>query len=142
MQRGLVCAVQDSGGYTASGEVPRAQPIQVAGERQLRAEVDGLIRQLSADEEWTRRIDALLRVEGLVRGGATGVPGFAELLKTLQEPIVVQVLDRCVHMLSHACVEIVSFVGGLGGSRRELPSMHGASIMPAYTKRYFESWAC
>ncbi len=89
--------MQDSGGYTASGEVPQAQPIHVAGERQLRAELDGLIRQLSADEEWTRRINALLRLEGLVRGGAAAIPGFGELLKSLQEPIVLQVLDRWVH---------------------------------------------
>ncbi len=97
---------QDSGGYTASGEVPQAPPVQVAGERQLRAEVDGLIRHLNADVEWTRRIEALLRLEGLVRGGAAAVPGFLELLKTLQDPIVVQLLDRCERMPAHASYEI------------------------------------
>ena len=94
--------IQDSGGYTASGEVPQAQPVQVTGERQLRAEVDGLIRHLNVDVEWARRIEALLRLEGLVRGGATGVPGFSDMLKALQEPIVVQLLDRCV------CVYVVA----------------------------------
>ncbi|BDA47128.1 probable CLIP-associating protein 2 [Coccomyxa sp. Obi] len=112
----------DSGGYTASGEVPQAQPIHVAGERQLRAELDGLIRQLSADEEWTRRIDALLRLEGLVRGGAAGLPGFAELLKSLQEPIVVQVLDRRSAVSRQAC-HLISVLAEHMGARLETVAM-------------------
>ena len=60
------------------------------------------LRHLNTDEEWTRRIEALLRLEGLVRGGAPSVPGFPELLKTLQDPIVAQLLDRCAHLTAHA----------------------------------------
>lgn len=97
----VLLAMQDSGGYTASGEVPEAAPINVNGERQLRSEVDGLIRQLNVDEEWTRRIEALLRLEGLVKGGAAAIPGFLDQLKTLQDPIIVQLQDRCAHMCRH-----------------------------------------
>ena len=86
---------QDSGGYTASGEVPEAEAVHVTSERMLRAEVDKLIRQLDLGCEWTARIQALLRLEGLVKGGAAAVPGCMELLARLQAPIIAQLLDRC-----------------------------------------------
>ena len=39
-------------------------------------------------------LQALLRVEGLVRGGAAGLDGFLEMLKPLRQPLTVQVNDR------------------------------------------------
>ena len=39
-------------------------------------------------------MQALGRVEGLVRGGAAGLDGFLEMLKPLRQPLTVQVNDR------------------------------------------------
>ena len=39
-------------------------------------------------------LQALLRVEGLVRGGAAGLEGFLEMLKPLRQPLTVQLNDR------------------------------------------------
>jgi hypothetical protein len=57
--------------------------------------VEGLIRQLDLGCEWSARIQALLRAEGLIRGGAAALPGALELLARLQAPIIAQLLDRC-----------------------------------------------
>ena len=45
-------------------------------------------------------LQALLRVEGLVRGGAAGLDGFLEMLKPLRQPLTVQLNDRCVRTTS------------------------------------------
>ena len=74
--------------------MPEAEAVPVTGERMLRAEVEGLIRQLDLGREWTARIQALLRLEGLVKGGAAAAPGCMELLARLQAPITAQLLDR------------------------------------------------
>jgi hypothetical protein len=39
-------------------------------------------------------LQALLRVESLVRGGAAGLEGFLEMLKPLRQPLTVQLNDR------------------------------------------------
>lgn len=41
-----------------------------------------------------RVVQALVRVEGLVRGGAAGLDGFLDMLKPLRQPLTVQVNDR------------------------------------------------
>ena len=51
-----VSATQDSGGYTASGEVPEAEAIPVGSERALQREAESLIKHLDVGEDWTRRI--------------------------------------------------------------------------------------
>ena len=46
-------------------------------------------------------LQALLRVEGLVRGGAAGLDGFLEMLKPLRQPLTVQLNDRYVRTTSN-----------------------------------------
>lgn len=41
-------------------------------------------------------MQALVRVEGLVRGGAAGLDGFLDMLKPLRQPLTVQINDRSV----------------------------------------------
>lgn len=88
--------LQDSGGYTKSGEVPHADPVSISSERELRAELESLTKELHVDIDWTKRIKAMLRLEGLIKGGADSMPGFLELARTLQDPIITQLLDRQV----------------------------------------------
>ena len=52
-------------------------------------------------------MQALVRVEGLVRGGAAGLDGFLDMLKPLRQPLTVQVNDRSEKTL-------VGSVGGRG----------------------------
>lgn len=92
--------MQDSGGYTASGEVPEADAILISTERALRAEVEALARRLDVGEDWMRRIQALLRLEGLIKGGAASLPGFSDAARALQAPITAQLLDRSVLCLT------------------------------------------
>ena len=44
-------------------------------------------------------MQALGRVERLVRGGAAGLDSFLDLLKPLRQPLTVQVNDRCAAAL-------------------------------------------
>ena len=48
---------------------------------------------------------ALLRLEGLVLGGAASFQGFLELIRPLLEPIITQLLDRCGPSYSLALLE-------------------------------------
>ena len=45
-------------------------------------------------------LQALVRVEGLVRGGAAGLEGFLDMLKPLRQPLTVQVNDRSDELLN------------------------------------------
>ncbi len=51
-----VMPLQDSGGYTKSGELPTADPVHVTSDRELKHEVDSILKRLSPTAEWTVRI--------------------------------------------------------------------------------------
>ena len=51
---------QDPGGLSAAGELPPAMPIWVESERELKGEVDKLVRALDEKQDWTKRIEVLL----------------------------------------------------------------------------------
>ena len=55
----------------------------VGSQAELRAELERVAAQLSPSTEWTLRVDALLRLEGLVKGGAAELPAFADLVSML-----------------------------------------------------------
>lgn len=55
----------------------------VGCEAELRAELERVVAQLGPAMEWTLRVDALLRLEGLVKGGAPRFAAFPELLAAL-----------------------------------------------------------
>lgn len=48
--------LQDSGGYTKSGELPAADVISLSSDRELRQELDTIQKKLSPTAEWTVRI--------------------------------------------------------------------------------------
>ena len=74
--------------------MPEAEAIPIGSERALARETEALVKQLDVGEEWTVRIQALLRLEGLVKGGAASLPGFSDATKALQAPVTAQLLDR------------------------------------------------
>ena len=59
-------------------------------------------------------LQALVRVEGLVRGGAAGLDGFLDMLKPLRQPITVQVNDR-----SDKIINVGIWAGGKRAEGRE-----------------------
>lgn len=76
----------------ASGSLPLAAPLVVGSEAELRSEVERVAAQLAPSVEWTARVDALLRLEGLVKGGAASWSAFPELLAALlRDPLATQV---------------------------------------------------
>ena len=48
--------IQDSGGFTKSGELPTADPVYVTSEREMKQELDSILKKLSPTAEWTVRI--------------------------------------------------------------------------------------
>ncbi|KAL0035610.1 hypothetical protein WJX79_002530 [Trebouxia sp. C0005] len=113
LKKGLIAALpkasvrrggfKDSGGLTAAGELPEAPPIWVDSARELKAEIEKLVLALDEKQEWTKRIEALLQLESLVRGGAAGLEGFLEMLKPLRQPLTVQLNDRRSAVSKQAC---------------------------------------
>lgn len=81
-----------SGGIAGGGTLPPAAPQVVGSEAELRGELERAAAQLAPTVEWTARVDALLRVEGLVKGGAASWPAFPDLLAALlRDPLAAQV---------------------------------------------------
>ena len=79
---------------------------------------------------WCGVVQALVRVEGLVRGGAAGLEGFLDLLKPLRQPLTVQVNDRSAQ--PH-----VGWVGGLGGvGQKHVPGCAVSLTASAATCRH------
>ena len=59
---------QDPGGLSAAGELPPATPIWVESERELRGEVDKLVKALDEKQDWTKRIEVLLLMPLIYKG--------------------------------------------------------------------------
>ena len=57
-------------------------------------------------------VQALLRLEGIVLGGASSWQGFLELIRPLQDPIIAQLLDR--HALSICQQRLLCLIGSFG----------------------------
>ncbi|CAJ1968308.1 unnamed protein product [Sphenostylis stenocarpa] len=69
-------------------------PIKVYSEKELIREIDKIAATLVPEKDWSIRIAAMQRIEGLVLGGATDYPCFFGLLKQLVGPLSAQLSDR------------------------------------------------
>lgn len=65
--------MQDGGGITNTGDLAEAPTLLVNSERELRAEVESIQAALAPAVDWQKRINAVMRLEGLVKGGAAGI---------------------------------------------------------------------
>ena len=61
--------MQDSGGYTKSGELPSAECIHLHSERELKQELDSVQKKLAPSAEWTTRIQVRQAALGRVMSG-------------------------------------------------------------------------
>jgi hypothetical protein len=62
-----------------------------------------IVGMLTPEQDWSVRIVAMQRVEGMVFGGAPDYGFFPALLKQLVGPLIVQLSDRRSSIVKHAC---------------------------------------
>ncbi|XP_077226767.1 CLIP-associated protein-like isoform X2 [Tasmannia lanceolata] len=91
-----------SGGDSESTEKP-VDPVKVYSEKELIREFEKIASTLVPGQDWSVRIAAMQRVEGLVFGGATDYPSFPTLLKQLITPLSTQLSDRRSSIVKQAC---------------------------------------
>ncbi|KAH7302208.1 hypothetical protein KP509_23G060800 [Ceratopteris richardii] len=91
-----------SGGDVDGAEKP-VDPIRVYSERELTKEIEKVSGMLVPEQDWSVRIAAMQRMEGLVAGGAAEFACFPSLLKQLINPLSVQLADRRSSIVKQAC---------------------------------------
>lgn len=96
------------GGESDVTEKP-IDPIKVYSEKELIREIDKVSSTLVPEKDWSIRIAAMQRVEGLVLGGAADHPCFRGLLKQLVGPLSAQLSDRRSSIVKQAC-HLLSFL--------------------------------
>ncbi|ONK70885.1 uncharacterized protein A4U43_C04F2530 [Asparagus officinalis] len=93
--------------YGAAGEADVTEkpvdPIKVYSEKELIREFEKIASTLIPEKDWSFRITAMQRIEGLVFGGAADYPSFPMLLKQLVSPLSTQLLDRRSSVVKQAC---------------------------------------
>ncbi|URD77432.1 HEAT repeat family protein [Musa troglodytarum] len=91
----------------SSGEIDATEklvaPIKVYSEKELIKEMERIASTLVPEKDWSLRIAAMQRVDGLVFGGAADYPSFLTLLKQLVTPLSTQLLDRRSSIVKQAC---------------------------------------
>jgi hypothetical protein len=101
--------------------------VRISSERELLDELDAAASALADLEgDWSRRVAAMARLEGLVRGNAPDLLGRqAALLQaidgTLQQRLGDSAMEACDHR-GHADVAHIQGLGGRGG----IGTGHGA----------------
>ncbi|KAJ1416845.1 Vacuole morphology and inheritance protein 14, Fab1-binding region [Sesbania bispinosa] len=78
-------------------------PIKVYSEKELVREMEKIASTLVPEKDWSIRIAAMQRIEGLVLGGAADYPCFGGLLKQLVGPLSTQLSDRRSTIVKQAC---------------------------------------
>ncbi|OAY34735.2 CLIP-associated protein isoform X2 [Manihot esculenta] len=90
------------GGESDVTEKP-IEPIKVYSEKELIREIEKIASTLVPEKDWSIRIAAMQRVEGLVLGGAADYSCFRGLLKQLVGPLSTQLSDRRSSIVKQAC---------------------------------------
>ncbi|PRQ25613.1 putative CLASP domain, TOG domain-containing protein [Rosa chinensis] len=83
--------------------VKSVDPIKVYSEKELIREVEKIASTLVPEKDWSIRIAAMQRIEGLVYGGAADYQSFRGLLKQLVNPLNTQLSDRRSSIVKQAC---------------------------------------
>ncbi|KAM7521779.1 hypothetical protein LguiA_011681 [Lonicera macranthoides] len=96
------------GGDTDVTEKP-IDPIKVYSEKELIREFEKIALTLVPEKDWSARLGAMQRVEGLVLGGAADYPCFRGLLKQLVGPLSTQLADRRSTIVKQTC-HLLSFL--------------------------------
>ncbi|XP_073317395.1 CLIP-associated protein-like isoform X2 [Primulina huaijiensis] len=91
--------------FGADGDITEkpVEPITMYSEKDLIREFEKIASTLVPDKDWSMRVAAMQRVEGLVIGGAVDYPCFHGLLKQLVGPLSTQLSDRRSSIVKQAC---------------------------------------
>ncbi|KAG8370859.1 hypothetical protein BUALT_Bualt13G0027200 [Buddleja alternifolia] len=91
--------------FGADGDITEkpVEPIKVYSEKELIREFEKIASTLVPEKDWSIRIAAMQRVEGLVIGGAPDYPCFRGLLKQLVGPLSTQLSDRRSSIVKQGC---------------------------------------
>ncbi|PKA56536.1 CLIP-associated protein [Apostasia shenzhenica] len=79
------------------------EPVKVYSEKELIREFEKIASTLVPEKDWSLRISAMQRIEGLVYGGAADYPSFPLLLKQLVPSLSTQLSDRRSSIVKQAC---------------------------------------
>ncbi|XP_031483143.1 CLIP-associated protein isoform X1 [Nymphaea colorata] len=85
------------------------EPVKVFSEKELIREIEKIGATLVPEQDWSVRIAAMQRLEGLVFGGAAEYASFQSLLKQLVGPLSGQLSDRRSSIVKQAC-HLLSFL--------------------------------
>ncbi|XP_038971250.1 CLIP-associated protein isoform X1 [Phoenix dactylifera] len=96
------------GGESDITEKP-IDPIKFYTEKELAREIEKIASTLVPEKDWSIRIAAMQRIEGLVFGGAMDYPSFPMLLRQLVTPLSTQLSDRRSSIVKQAC-HVLSFL--------------------------------
>ncbi|KAH9109573.1 hypothetical protein LEN26_010641 [Aphanomyces euteiches] len=83
-------------------------------DRELTSELQRVTQGLTPDSEWSRRVEAMQRLQALVAGGAALQPIFASTLRQLRETLCEQVGDLRSAVLREACTTIAVIANAMG----------------------------
>ncbi|KAJ3691561.1 hypothetical protein LUZ61_020725 [Rhynchospora tenuis] len=81
----------------------RVEVIKVSSDKELVREIERIAFNLLPDKEWSIRMAAMQRLEGIVLGGGTHYKSFPGLLKHLVTPFITQLLDRRSSVVKQVC---------------------------------------
>lgn len=106
----------DSGTLGSGGELPIAPELHVRTERELSDEINAIAESLQPTIDWEKRVHALLRLEGLVKGGVTNkFPNqFFDMLQSLHGLLAAQLQDRRSAVSRQACHVVSLLVESCG----------------------------
>lgn len=94
----------------SNGELPIAAEIFIDSERQLSEEFKTITETLNPKFDWEKRVKSLLRLEGIVKGGAaTQFASFPDHACALHTALTTQLQDRRSAVSRQAC-HIISFI--------------------------------
>ncbi|KAG6556657.1 hypothetical protein Mapa_001598 [Marchantia paleacea] len=94
-------------GENDAGEKP-VDPIRVYSDKELTKEVEKAAAMLTPEQDWSVRISAMQKIEGLVAGGATEYSCFMSLMKQLVPPLTIQLSDRRSSIVKQARVRVAA----------------------------------
>eukprot|EP00897_Mesotaenium_endlicherianum_P000018 jgi/Mesen1/10016/ME000723S09373 len=81
--------------------------IEVYSEKDLIREIEKAGSMLATDKDWSARLAALQRLQGIVAGGAKRYPAFPTLLRQLVAPFKVQLSDRRSSIVKQVLCKLV-----------------------------------
>eukprot|EP00249_Psilotum_nudum_P025551 c30161_g1_i1 orf=1-531(-) len=79
------------------------EPIRVYSEKELIKELEKVAAMLTPEQDWSVRMTAMQKIEGLICGGATEYACFPLLVKQLVGPLSLQLSDRRSSIVKQAC---------------------------------------